>query len=261
MTDFTQFKAINSKLKKRFLLRKPNFSEASQQFSDLSQDFKEFKLFAGYCSLASARCEHSLGNVNMELQALLQAARHFAEGKEINAAISAYRHALLISAEANLPYIYIELARLYEKHRRFNEAAIVYEEASMFRDAANCFMDAHLYDKALSCFNKLDKQKLKVNDEISIFLLKLFLYDVRRLSLEFPVVNCTCEDDDIISLNILLESLFYYETEQREGVEIKNNIISKLNPFLDGRQKELLLALADPRETDELSYGMENWKI
>lgn len=44
MTDFTQFKAINSKLKKRFLLRKPNFSEASQQFSDLSQDFKEFKV-------------------------------------------------------------------------------------------------------------------------------------------------------------------------------------------------------------------------
>lgn len=44
MSDFTQFKAINSKLKKRFLLRKPNFSEASQQFSDLSQDCKEFKV-------------------------------------------------------------------------------------------------------------------------------------------------------------------------------------------------------------------------
>ncbi|XP_053211942.1 40-kDa huntingtin-associated protein-like [Panonychus citri] len=261
MSDFTQFKAINSKLKKRFLLRKPNFSEASQQFSDLSQDCKEFKLFAGHCCLASARCEHSLGNTNMELQALLQGARYFAEGKEMNAAISAYRHALLISAEAALPYIYTELARLYEKHRRFNEAAIVYEEATMYREAANCYMDGHLYDKALTCFNKLDKQKLKVNDEISIFLLKLFLYDVRRLSLEFPVVNYTCEDDDIISLNILLESLFYFETEHGEGVEIKSNIIAKLNPFLDGRQKELL-SLGDPKtESNEISNGLFNLRI
>lgn len=44
MSDFNQFKVINSRLKKRFLLRKPNFSEASQQFLDLSQEFRELKV-------------------------------------------------------------------------------------------------------------------------------------------------------------------------------------------------------------------------
>lgn len=197
----------------------------------------------------------------MELQALLQAARYFADGKEINAAISAYRHALLISGEATLPFIYIELARLYEKHRRFDEAGLTYEEASLFREAGNSFMDAHLYDRALACFNKLDKNDLTMKEEVSVFLLKLHLFDVRRLTLEFPVITCNSEDEDTIALNILLESLFYHENENGGDDGIKSNLISQLNPFLDGRQKELLQYFIDQKGEADQTFGFEDLRF
>lgn len=76
-SDFSQYKVISSKLKKRFLLRKPNLQEASEQFAQLARQLRDFPAYAGYCNLAVARCEQSLGNDILELQALLEAARHF----------------------------------------------------------------------------------------------------------------------------------------------------------------------------------------
>lgn len=52
MTEFSQYKQINSKLKKRFLLKKPNLNETSEQFQELSKELKDQKAYAGFCCLA-----------------------------------------------------------------------------------------------------------------------------------------------------------------------------------------------------------------
>ncbi|XP_074597694.1 40-kDa huntingtin-associated protein-like isoform X2 [Brevipalpus obovatus] len=249
MGDFSQYRAIHSKLKRRFPLRKPNYSQASKQFTDLSQDFKDFELFAGYCCLASARCEHSLGNSNMELQALLQAARYFAKGEEINAAISAYRHAILVANPSISSIVYTELARFFESNKRFNEAGVTYEEAGLLKEAANAYMDAHFYDKALFCYRKLEKSQLNLDDEVSIFLLKLHHYDNRRFSINFPIIQNDSENDDIISLNTLLESLYCCESEGHDNEEVKTEIMNRLSVYLNGRQKELLYYHSDVSRT------------
>lgn len=176
----------------------------------------------------------------MELQALLQAARFFSKGKEMNAAISAYRHALLIACPAISPIIYTELAKLYESEKRFNEAGVTYEEARLMKEAAKAFMDAHLYDKALFCYKKLEKTQLSISDEVSLFLLKLNYYDSKRFSINFPVIQNDLENDEVISLNTLLESLYYSESEFNDSDEIRLELINKLSSYLDGRQRELL---------------------
>lgn len=176
----------------------------------------------------------------MELQALVQAGRFFTKGREINAAISAYRHAILIACPAISPMIFIELAKLYESEKRFNEAGVTYEEAGLLKESAKAYMDAHHYDKALFCYKKLDKNELTINDEVSIFLLKLDYYDSKRFSINFPVIQNDLENDEIISLNTLLESLYYSESEIDDGDEVKVELVNKLAHHLDGRQRELL---------------------
>ena len=73
-----EFKGIHNKLKKRFL-RKPNVSEASEQFSKLGKKMhsRDEPQYEGLCHLAVARCERSLGNASGKSEALLVAARSF----------------------------------------------------------------------------------------------------------------------------------------------------------------------------------------
>jgi len=141
----------------------------------------------------------------MELQSLLQSARYFRDDGKINAAISAYRHAIVIAPDSFQIIVYRELARMYEKERRFNEAAITYEEASLFKEAANCHIDAENFEQALNCFKKISKSIYTNSDLVSIFLLNLFIYDARKVPFKLPIITTDCEDT--ICLNILLESL------------------------------------------------------
>jgi len=105
---FTQYRNISAKLKKRFL-RKPNVSEASEQFGALVKQLEQQELphYAGFCSLAVARCEQTLGNHPGETQALVQAAHYFLQAEQdehelhcpsfkenIEAAKSCYHHAI-----------------------------------------------------------------------------------------------------------------------------------------------------------------------
>ena len=74
---FGNYRTINNKIKKRFL-KKPNFSEASEQFGTLTRVLKhqECPQYAGFCCLAKARCENTLANSVAEAEALLDAARY-----------------------------------------------------------------------------------------------------------------------------------------------------------------------------------------
>lgn len=78
-----QYRAITSKLKRRFL-KKPNVSEASGQFGSLAKELKrqDCPQYAGFCSLAKARCENTLSNATGEVEALTEAARLFLEAEK-----------------------------------------------------------------------------------------------------------------------------------------------------------------------------------
>lgn len=78
-----QYRAIAAKLKRRFL-KKPNVSEASGQFGSLAKELKrqDCPHYAGFCSLAKARCENTLGNATGEVEALTEAARLFLQAEK-----------------------------------------------------------------------------------------------------------------------------------------------------------------------------------
>jgi len=78
-----QYRAITSKLKRRFL-KKPNVSEASDQFGSLAKELKrqDCPQYAGFCSLAKARCENTLSNATGEVEAFTEAARLFLEAEK-----------------------------------------------------------------------------------------------------------------------------------------------------------------------------------
>ncbi|KAJ7390019.1 hypothetical protein OS493_027543 [Desmophyllum pertusum] len=78
-----QYRAITSKLKRRFL-KKPNVSEASAQFGSLAKELKrqDCPQYAGFCSLAKARCENTLSNATGEVEALIEAARLFLDAEK-----------------------------------------------------------------------------------------------------------------------------------------------------------------------------------
>ncbi|KAJ9589462.1 hypothetical protein L9F63_017323 [Diploptera punctata] len=108
-SDFLgQYRAISNKLKKRFL-RKPNVTEASEQFGRLALQCErdEVPQYAGMCWTAAARCENSLGNVSGEAWNLLRAGRQYLKaeisaynlgcpspgGEHVQAAVSSYAQA------------------------------------------------------------------------------------------------------------------------------------------------------------------------
>lgn len=78
-----QYRAITAKLKRRFL-KKPNVSEASGQFGSLAAELKrqDCPHYAGFCSLAKARCENTLSNATGEVEALTEAARLFLQAEK-----------------------------------------------------------------------------------------------------------------------------------------------------------------------------------
>ncbi|XP_048371000.1 40-kDa huntingtin-associated protein-like [Sphaerodactylus townsendi] len=76
-SDFlTRYRLVSAKLRRRFL-RKPNVSEAAEQFSALARELRaqESLPYAAWCQLAVARCAQSLGHAAGEAAALGEAAR------------------------------------------------------------------------------------------------------------------------------------------------------------------------------------------
>ncbi|XP_067327655.1 40-kDa huntingtin-associated protein-like [Anolis sagrei] len=75
--DFlSRYRAVSAKLRRRFL-RKPNVSEAAEQFWALARELRaqESLPHAAWCQLAVARCSQSLGHAPGEAAALTEAAR------------------------------------------------------------------------------------------------------------------------------------------------------------------------------------------
>jgi len=123
----TEYRSINNKLKKRFL-RRPNVSEASEQFRQLGRRLEEEEpQYAAYCHLATARCEQTVGNCPGEIEAAVAAGRNFLRAElrearmlqpslelEMAGAVAGFRAAAQLHSEANRPLLaaglYTELA-------------------------------------------------------------------------------------------------------------------------------------------------------
>ena len=141
-----EFKGIHNKLKKRFL-RKPNVSEASEQFAKLAKKMhsREEPQYEGLCHLAVSRCERSLGNASGESEALVVAARSFLKAElatrsigcisleeHFQAAIQSYNHAIQIQEEeASNPFgatgLCFEVAGVLVELGKLSEAATFYQ--------------------------------------------------------------------------------------------------------------------------------------
>jgi len=180
-----RYRAVTNKLKKRFL-KKPNVSEGSEQFASLSKQLKnqECDSYAGFCSLAQARCENSLVNPSGEAQALLDAARSFLsaemEDRMLNmpgfkenliAAVNCYSHAIRVHMEnKQLPLaasLCLEVGTALRKMKRSGEAIVHFQRAAdlqsqsplncldAMRFVAKCKIDTRDYDGALSVLTEM----------------------------------------------------------------------------------------------------------
>ena len=141
-----EFRAIHNKLKKRFL-RKPNVSEAGEQFAKLAKKMhsREEPQYEGLCHLAVARCERSLGNPSSESEALLLAARSFLKAENatrsigcpsleehFQASIQSYSHAIqILEEDASNPFaatgLCFEVAEILVGLGKLSEAGTFYQ--------------------------------------------------------------------------------------------------------------------------------------
>jgi len=146
--DFlTEYKTISNKLKKRFL-RRPNVAEASDNYRQLAkrlQDNDENQ-FAGFCFLATGRCEQTVGNGAAEVESISAAARCFLAAELqvqdlnnpsfhqlLNAAIASFKQAGKLQEEAGrssaAAAIYVKLGNELLALSRPAEALFYYEKA------------------------------------------------------------------------------------------------------------------------------------
>lgn len=143
-----QYRAITSKLKRRFR-KKPNVAEASGQFGILAKELKrqDCPQYAGFCCLAMARCENTLGNTTCEVEALVEAARLFLKAERENLelkcpsfeehlteAIHCYNQAIKIHCAQNnsalAACLCLEIADVLRSMNRFSEAMVHYQHAA-----------------------------------------------------------------------------------------------------------------------------------
>lgn len=119
---FGIYRGITSRIKKRFL-KKPNFTEASEQFGSLANALKnqECPQYAGFCFVAKARCENTVGNAIAEGESLLQAARLFFKEEKDNIDL---RCVAVQEHVTEAVHLYNQTVKLYQKEGNYGLAAL-----------------------------------------------------------------------------------------------------------------------------------------
>jgi len=176
----TEYRNISNKLKKRFLGRRPNVSEASEQFRSLAKRLNdnEEPQYAAYCHLAIGRCEQSVGNSPGEIEAITAAARSFLKSEfevhnlrnpsfefQLTAAVSCYTTAAKLQEDQGRQQLaaglYNELGQAYWKMNRPVEALPYFQKAVILLEndvlsvmnaklsVASCFIAIPDYHNAL----------------------------------------------------------------------------------------------------------------
>lgn len=279
--DFSNYKEVTVRLKKKSILRKPNFVEAKEEFKAISRRLApHYPSYSGFCMLAAAKCDQSTGNQQGELESLLEAALLLCSSssdvtnvdKDLNAAISAYRHAFKIADHLHLRQpLMVELAQLYEREHEWCRAAEIYSECELYTEAAEAFMKGHLWESAYKELNKCPQDKLSPTHAITLYLLKLYISNLDNVTCTFPIVSGSSDghnsneagesfsgflpdfggfmNDELSDLNIMLESLLMILKcpHARERKKDLNALLMSLCPHLTCVQNDILLRLAEKK--------------
>ncbi|KAF6028314.1 F8A1 [Bugula neritina] len=173
-TDYIAlYKSTAAGLRKRFL-KKPNVAEGRDQFASLAKNLsqQDCPSYAGFCSLAQARCEHGLGNFPSEIQCLVDAGRYFVLAEKqtsdllcpsyqenLSAAINCYEHAIKVSVDSGEPSLAAlncqELAAVLLDFKKPGEASIYYQRAAEL-----------LLQNPIECLQNMKKvASCKINEE------------------------------------------------------------------------------------------------
>nr|XP_020831318.1 factor VIII intron 22 protein-like isoform X2 [Phascolarctos cinereus] len=187
--DFlARYRLVSNKLRKRFL-RKPNVSEAGEQFGQLGKELRaqDCLPYAAWCQLAVARCHQTLFHGPGEALALTEAARLFlrqerearlrlacaaAYGEPLQAAASCFAFAVRLHLELGQPAaaasLCLELAGALRALQQPGPAAVHFERAAELQlpllpleallalgDAASCKLLTRDYDGALELFTRM----------------------------------------------------------------------------------------------------------
>jgi tetratricopeptide (TPR) repeat protein len=142
------FKATSLKLKKRFL-RKPNVSDAIEEYNALSRQLENEECYglSAYCQQQVGKIYKSIGNSISESGALQAAAKSYLNSEisstiemgivsfneDLLSAISLYEDAIKLHCEQNEKYLAgklcVELGDIVQKFDRYFEAIVYYERA------------------------------------------------------------------------------------------------------------------------------------
>ncbi|XP_047992493.1 40-kDa huntingtin-associated protein [Leguminivora glycinivorella] len=213
-----QFMNINTKLKKRFL-RKPNISEATNEFIALAIqcEYSEQPTFAGHCYIGAAKCEASVGNFLGEAEYLVTAARQFMKAEKklrslkfcspdrenLEAAIGCFTQALTkyperssirLSLLSELAADLVTLNLKCEAVSYFEQALALVQEPTMkimfVKNYINLLIDCEKYDIALEKSNELIDSNVNLPEDVlaeiqlSRILLSLYMDPKREAKVE-----------------------------------------------------------------------------
>jgi len=173
-TDYlNEYRNISNKLKKRFL-RRPNVSEASDQFSRLAKrlESQEEPQYAAACYLAVAKCEQSIGEVG-EVEAYVAAARAFFKAEtditsincnslqlHLTDAISSYCTAIKLLEDmdksAQASGLCLEIGDKLRDLGKVSEAVGFYQRSADLRSSQPGLEYVHSREKVASCLIDLE---------------------------------------------------------------------------------------------------------
>ncbi|XP_034834349.1 40-kDa huntingtin-associated protein-like [Maniola hyperantus] len=260
-----QYININTKLKKRFL-RKPNISEATNEFIALAIqcEHSEQPSFAGQTYIGAAKCEASAGNFLGEAEQHLAAARQFMKAEKklaalkfdspdrenLEAAIGCYMWALVKYPEKSplRTSILLELAEGLVDLNYKNEALVYYEEAvdsiedktmklMCFRNMFNLLLDCDKYEQALDTANLICDSNFHIPEGV--------LTEIQVCRILLVLLVNPDEDTKSESLKLLLHHLL--NDEQSDSIPFNTDLRLKLQSIIissSARDQPALISVA-----------------
>jgi factor VIII intron 22 protein len=216
------FKGISVKLKKRFL-RKPNVSEAIEEYMSLARQLENEECYnlSGYCMQQISKSYHSVGNTILESSYLQQAAKQY-----LNSEISSRIELGAITLDEDLINaisLYDEAIKLHcEQNERKLAAKLCSELADILALKFERYFEAmSYYERAISLFQPVSSlNQLKCETSSSFYV----------ISIQFRLATLkvyTCDYSGALDLfseicNSILGKCIYQSSNLKEGEHLKS---------------------------------------
>ena len=267
-TDYSaNFKGISIKLKKRFL-RKPNVSDAIEEYTSLSKQLENEECFglAGYCMQQVAKSYHSVGNTVSESAALQSAAKHYLNS-EISSTIESGTVTLnedLLSAIS----LYEEGIRLHcDQNEKQIAAKLCLELADILAlKFERYFESLSYYERAITLFvsaQPLTEQNQNVSLQVLLVQLKLSMLKVFTCDYSGALASYTDICNSILSKCIQFSTSFNRSASTNTGpstTQVYNKPMGIYSRFLieaDISKLLLLLYLKPTKMKPEHTHTIE----